>query len=384
MSKITYFASPERIDKKDLVTVSDKIFNLTYARKILNSIPNMVVIVNEHRQVIYANDVFIRVVGLKKFQEVLGQRPGELVNCIHAHATEWGCGTGRECRYCGAINTVLSSVKANSIVENEARITTVQNDKIVPLDLHIKASPFEFENKSYTLVVMTDISSIKRREQMERIFIHDLLNSTWSLQSRADLFPKEDLTGPQLELFTKMKSQIDNIMDEVEVQRDILRMERHELEVKLTEVSTDEIINSTINFLTPLKIAKNKKINVDKNNINKIIRTDSRILRRVLINLMKNALEASKEGESVFIRCSEIKENEIISFEVRNSFVMSEEIKSQIFQRSFSTKGRGRGLGTYSVKILVEEYLKGKVSFESTKAKGTIFTVKLKMNSIQK
>ena len=382
MSKITYFDTPERIDKKDLQQVSEKIFNLTYAKKILNSIPNMVVIVNEFRQVIYANDVFIKVVGLKKFQEVLGQKPGELVKCIHANATEWGCGTGRECRYCGAINTVLSSIKGNETVENEARITTLHHGKVIPLDLHIKASPFEFENKNYTLVVMTDISSIKKREQLERIFIHDLLNSTWSLQSRAELFPKEDLTGPQLELFTKMKSQIDRIMDEVEVQRDILRMERHELEIKMATIDTFELLESVVNSLIPLDIAKKKTIKIDDKCLKKSITTDPRILRRVLINLVKNALEASKEGESVIFGCFKIKGG--ISFKVTNNYVMTEEIKSQIFQRSFSTKGKGRGLGTYSVKILVEEYLNGSVTFESTKEIGTIFTVRLKENSIQK
>jgi signal transduction histidine kinase len=381
MAKITYFASPERVKKKDLVKVSNKIFDLTYARRILNSIPNMVIIVNEFRQVIYANDVFIRVVGLKRFQDVLGQKPGELVKCIHSNATEWGCGTGKECRYCGAINTVLSSVKENTIVENEARITTVHDGKIIPLDLHIKASPFEFEGKNYTLVILTDIGDFKKREQMERIFIHDLLNSAWSLQTRADLFPKEDLTGPQLELFTKMKSQIDRIMDEVEVQRDILRMERHELEIQLATISLEELIESVVNSLSPLKIAKNKDIVVNNQCIKDDITTDQRILRRVLINLVKNALEASNEGESVVIECK--KEKEDVIFKIKNSCVMTEEIRSQIFQRSFSTKGKGRGLGTYSVRILVDEYLKGSVNFESTEEKGTVFTVKLKANSIQ-
>ena len=48
-------------------------------------------------------------------------------------------------------------------------------------------------------------------------------------------------------------------------------------------------------------------------------------------------------------------------------------IRLQIFQRSFSTKGAGRGLGTYSVKLLSERYLKGAVGFRSTHAEGTRF-----------
>ena len=55
-----------------------------------------------------------------------------------------------------------------------------------------------------------------------------------------------------------------------------------------------------------------------------------------------------------------------------------DDIQLQIFQRSFSTKGLTRGLGTYSVKLLTENYLKGKVSFMSNALEGTVFSVELK------
>jgi sensor histidine kinase regulating citrate/malate metabolism len=51
--------------------------------------------------------------------------------------------------------------------------------------------------------------------------------------------------------------------------------------------------------------------------------------------------------------------------------------QKQIFQRSFSTKGSNRGLGTYSMKLLGENYLKGAVDFESDEEDRTTFYVKL-------
>jgi len=48
-----------------------------------------------------------------------------------------------------------------------------------------------------------------------------------------------------------------------------------------------------------------------------------------------------------------------------------------VFQRSFSTKGKGRGLGTYSIKLLTERYLKGTASFTSTETDGTTFQISL-------
>jgi sensor histidine kinase regulating citrate/malate metabolism len=62
---------------------------------------------------------------------------------------------------------------------------------------------------------------------------------------------------------------------------------------------------------------------------------------------------------------------------VKNDQVIPEDIQKQLFQRSFSTKGTGRGIGTYSIKLLTENYLKGKVSFVSNETDGTVFSIEL-------
>jgi sensor histidine kinase regulating citrate/malate metabolism len=49
----------------------------------------------------------------------------------------------------------------------------------------------------------------------------------------------------------------------------------------------------------------------------------------------------------------------------------------QLFQRSFSTKGTGRGIGTYSMKLFGEKYLEGRVDFESTRENGTTFFIEI-------
>jgi signal transduction histidine kinase len=49
----------------------------------------------------------------------------------------------------------------------------------------------------------------------------------------------------------------------------------------------------------------------------------------------------------------------------------------RIFSRSFSTKGVGRGLGTYSIKLLTERYLGGRADFVSNREDGTVFRVRL-------
>ncbi len=57
--------------------------------------------------------------------------------------------------------------------------------------------------------------------------------------------------------------------------------------------------------------------------------------------------------------------------------VMADDVRLQIFQRSFSTKGGGRGIGTYSMKLLTEKYLHGEIHFTSTNPKGTTFYIEI-------
>jgi hypothetical protein len=105
--------------------------------------------------------------------------------------------------------------------------------------------------------------------------------------------------------------------------------------------------------------------------------TSEVLLRRVIGNLIKNALEASSAGQTVTV--SFHNDGQPV-FSVRNESVMAEDVKRQLFQRSFSTKqGNGRGIGTYSVKLLTERYLRGTVDFVSPAPEGgTVFSVRLR------
>jgi sensor histidine kinase regulating citrate/malate metabolism len=65
-------------------------------------------------------------------------------------------------------------------------------------------------------------------------------------------------------------------------------------------------------------------------------------------------------------------------FSVHNASVMPPEVQLQVFQRSFSTKLEvGHGIGTYSIRLIGERYLRGQVAFCSRAPEGTIFTITL-------
>ncbi|MCA1759692.1 MAG: GHKL domain-containing protein, partial [Bacteroidales bacterium] len=93
---------------------------------------------------------------------------------------------------------------------------------------------------------------------------------------------------------------------------------------------------------------------------------------------VKNALEASPLKATVTLSFHENKDS--IQFFVHNSTWIEREVQLQLFKRSFSTKGAGRGIGTYSMKLLGEKYLKGKVWFQSSPEKGTTFFIAVPKN----
>ena len=102
-----------------------------------------------------------------------------------------------------------------------------------------------------------------------------------------------------------------------------------------------DIVSSYVNH----RVAKSKRLHVAEDVADVRFYSDKALLNRVLGNMIKNALEATPSGETVTIGCSR-EQDTCIKFWVHNPTVMSESVKSQVFQRSFSTKGPGRGLGT--------------------------------------
>jgi len=240
------------------------------------------------------------------------------------------------------------------------------------LDLNVWAKTIEIEGSEYTLFSFSDISSEKRRKVLERIFFHDVLNTAGSLRGFIELL--QGSTADELEEFLEMTENISNkLIDEIKSQRTLTQAEDGELELDVTNFSTKDILQEIVLLYENHYITEKRELIIVSGCADTIIKTDKTILRRVLGNLTKNAIEASVECDVISLNC--IESDGKITFHVKNPNYIPKHIQLQLFQRSFSTKGTGRGIGTYSVKLLTERYLKGKVAFESTEENGTVFMV---------
>jgi nitrogen fixation/metabolism regulation signal transduction histidine kinase len=98
-------------------------------------------------------------------------------------------------------------------------------------------------------------------------------------------------------------------------------------------------------------------------------------LIRVVTNLVKNAIQATKNTEDPKILVDVQTMGSDVQITVSdNGIGITEENKSKIFEPKFTTKTSGMGLGLAMVKNIMETY-NGNITFTSQEGKGTLFTV---------
>ncbi len=364
----TFYASPERSSDEEIKEKYEKLSNSAETVFYLNSAPEVYTILNENRQIVFANKAALDFLNVSEINNALGLRPGEAASCKHAFENEGGCGTSEFCRECGAVNSILAALGGEHN-DKECRIVTQNNDAI---DLRVYSTPLTFNDEKYVVFAAKDISSEKRKEVLERIFFHDILNTAGSMKSYSEMMTRFELDEEEEKEFKETIYHLSiRLIEEIKAQRIITNAENNTLSVTKNEINISEFINRIVKDFKRSFFASDKYIIEDIKITENILITDETLLSRVMINMLKNALEASLVGDNVTIGV--VQEEDNFKFFVHNPAVMSNQIKHQIFQRSFSTKGVGRGIGTYSIKLLGEKYLGGKVDFESISEKGTTF-----------
>ena len=103
-----------------------------------------------------------------------------------------------------------------------------------------------------------------------------------------------------------------------------------------------------------------------------ILEVDATLLVRVIVNMVRNALEAVPKGSTIQIKFRDSPESH--RFEVTNPGEMSPEVIPRVFEKHFSTKrGNGRGIGTWGMRLFGERYLGGKVDCHITSGATTFY-----------
>ncbi|MCX6333121.1 MAG: HAMP domain-containing sensor histidine kinase, partial [Bacteroidia bacterium] len=373
MKDKTYFAPAERTNIEKIRAKSAIISSLAEFKEVFGAINAIGAVLDNNRQVVYASNDIIKTFGFNSIEDLLGKRPGEAISCLHSADFPAGCGTSMACSVCGAVNAIMESQKTGVKSTKEASITTVIDGHTKSYVLRVTSSPIILADEQFYLLILEDVSNEKRRATLERIFFHDILNTAGSLNGLLEVLKKETDPAEARKILNISEETSRNLVEEIMLQRQIRAAENGDLEVKFEKLNSTDVLYSAISKIKFHDSAKDRIIIIDKNSVNMEFESDRILIQRILINLLKNALEATDEGGTINAGCK--REGQKTSFWVQNATVIPGDVQLQIFQRAFSTKGKGRGIGTYSIKLLTENYLKGKVRFLSNEEGGTVFTV---------
>jgi signal transduction histidine kinase len=176
---------------------------------------------------------------------------------------------------------------------------------------------------------------------------------------------KEKLAGP-------LKERLQGLITEANKLETIVRDYEHILKTRHIMFQVEDL-NDIIISVLPLIEAELKAKSVDLSlklaGAPLKCMANKQFLKVALHQILKNAVEAAREGGSVTVASAAYEGNVTVSVSDDGSGISSEEI-SRIFDLFYSTKQYRMGMGLPLVKQIVEEH-GGKVEVESEKGKGT-------------
>lgn len=366
----TYFASPERAAEDEMKKVVNQVISSDITKAILEAVGGLVVVLNQHRQVLAASPEILRFLDLEGDDCIIGLRPGEMLNCIHFTQGPGGCGTSKHCRSCGAVSAILRRMEADKSVESECLLSMERNGKLESVEFKVKASPLIIGQQELTAFILHDISTQKRVEVLERKFQQEFIETLTGIKGFSELLNKDD----PLSAAQQIVNLTEILTRQIDEQHILFLAEQGTLEVKKMRTHASPFFENFHAAFSSAEILKDKHLIFQKAPDDADLFTDIRLMRIVLWHMIKNALEAVDAGETVTVWFE--RKDSSAGIVVYNPGVISEDISLQIFQRSFSTKReKGRGLGTYMMKLIGEGYLGGTVDFKTSETEGTRFSI---------
>lgn len=257
--------------------------------------------------------------------------------------------------------------------------------------LSVTASPImSGEHATGAVVVVFDQTQLRRLERVRRDFVanvsHELRTPIATIQSASETLATANVTSdPELkEIIASVERnarRMGTIVDDLLV---LSRLEATGEEVVLHDVSLPAVFAEIHDRLSPLAKEKRVEFVVEIDEELPRVYAEVGALRQILQNLVQNAIKYTPQGGRVRLEAARKSDKRVRIVVSDTGPGIAPEHLPRIFERFYRVDaGRSRdiggtGLGLAIVKHLVRK-LKGKIDVESEPAKGTTFTLLLRI-----
>jgi PAS domain S-box-containing protein len=238
--------------------------------------------------------------------------------------------------------------------------------------------------------IIRDISERRQmetlREDVQRMMRHDLRSPLIGMAGLTKVLLRgSNLTEKQRRSISLIHELGKKTLRFLDRSRDLMQMKQGVFELKPSPVNLVEILDRIRTELEPLSLKKGLELTIElegrpvRGDEEYLVQGDENLIEMMFANLVKNAIEASPDGETltVSIRGKEEEPQDSHLIDIHNLGAVPEEIRDTFFE-SYTTRGKqgGTGLGTHNA-LLVARAHGGDIGFTSSDEEGTHVTVRL-------
>ena len=155
-------------------------------------------------------------------------------------------------------------------------------------------------------------------------------------------------------------------------------VEYNKIKVKKEQIDLNSLLDDVYDSFKILINSKKIHFNYQESNEEIYFEGDYERLKQVLINLLKNSLEATKENGQIKIYTNITNKYLEVSVE-DNGMGMNKETLKNVKEMFYTTKQNGTGLGVSLSNEIIKSH-NGELLFKSEENKGTIATIRLPYN----
>jgi PAS domain S-box-containing protein len=262
--------------------------------------------------------------------------------------------------------------------------------------LEFKARQVHYDGKDCVQWVGRDISARKEAERLRqdlvKMLVHDLRGPLNNLISTTDLLPRligSTKDNPALDDVLEMaRLNSQELKDLVDSMLDVSRHEKGDIPLQRSEVRLDKIIKAVKDQVTPRAQSKEMELTFDPLPEVPPLWVDESMIRRVLVNLVDNAIKYTPRKGKISLSTSQI--DDILHIAISdNGPGISQEDQAYIFDKfsrrveHTSDAPSGVGLGLTFCKLAVTAH-EGTISVESEGVPGEGSTFHVSIPLIEK
>jgi two-component system phosphate regulon sensor histidine kinase PhoR len=240
------------------------------------------------------------------------------------------------------------------------------------------------------LVVLNDISELKRLEQVRKDFVanvsHELKTPVAAISGFAETLLDEGGDNPEtvMEFSRIIYEEAQRLTSLINGLLELSRLESEKAAVNILPVDIDKVLRSALTLAQRQPNSQQVTLEYIPAASQPVIASDTEFITQVVSNLLDNAIKYSPAGGKIQLQLEAFEDMVKINVIDTGLGIPEKEIP-RIFERFYrvdkarSRKTGGSGLGLAIVKHLVEQ-LGGQVSVESKLGEGSVFSVILPKN----